>query len=46
MPDWESYLQAQQPRFRDELFQFLRIPSISALPGCMRWLPCPQADRR
>ncbi|MBI1898274.1 MAG: dipeptidase [Acidobacteria bacterium] len=28
----ESYVQANQPRFLDELKQFLRIPSISTLP--------------
>ncbi len=32
MAVWETYLQTQQPRFVDELLEFLRIPSISALP--------------
>jgi acetylornithine deacetylase/succinyl-diaminopimelate desuccinylase-like protein len=30
---WETYLVEQQPRYQEELLQFLRIPSISALPG-------------
>lgn len=29
---WETYLEEQQPRYEDELLQFLSIPSISALP--------------
>src|SRR5579864_9411330 len=29
---WETYLAEQQPRYQDELLQFLSIPSISALP--------------
>ncbi len=29
---WETYLQEQQPRYQEELLQFLSIPSISALP--------------
>ncbi|MCW5851480.1 MAG: dipeptidase [Anaerolineae bacterium] len=32
MPEWESYLQANHARFQAELLDFLRIPSISALP--------------
>jgi acetylornithine deacetylase/succinyl-diaminopimelate desuccinylase-like protein len=28
----QSFVSSQQPRFRDELFEFLRIPSISTLP--------------
>jgi acetylornithine deacetylase/succinyl-diaminopimelate desuccinylase-like protein len=32
MGDWQSYLQEQQARFTDELVDFLKIPSISALP--------------
>src|SRR5579884_1485547 len=28
----ETYLEQQQPRYLDELLQFLSIPSISALP--------------
>ena len=32
MPQWQSYLQDHQPRFLEELLDFLRIPSISALP--------------
>lgn len=28
---WETYLQEQQPRYQDELLQFLSIPSVSAL---------------
>jgi len=31
-PDWHTYLKEHQPRFLDELLDFLRIPSISALP--------------
>jgi acetylornithine deacetylase/succinyl-diaminopimelate desuccinylase-like protein len=33
MPSWDSYLQERQGRYIDELMEFLRIPSISALPG-------------
>ncbi len=29
---WETHLEEQQPRYQDELLQFLSIPSISALP--------------
>jgi acetylornithine deacetylase/succinyl-diaminopimelate desuccinylase-like protein len=29
---WETYLAEQQPRYQQELLQFLSIPSISALP--------------
>lgn len=29
---WETYLAEQQPRYHDELLQFLSIPSISSLP--------------
>jgi len=29
---WETYLEEQQPRYQEELLQFLSIPSISALP--------------
>jgi acetylornithine deacetylase/succinyl-diaminopimelate desuccinylase-like protein len=32
MSKWESYLEQHQGRFREELLDFLRIPSISALP--------------
>ena len=32
MPSWEAFLNENQPRFIDELNQFLRIPSISSLP--------------
>ena len=32
MADWKSYLEERQPRFLAELLDFLRIPSISALP--------------
>jgi len=32
MADWRSYLEENQPRFMGELTEFLRIPSISALP--------------
>jgi acetylornithine deacetylase/succinyl-diaminopimelate desuccinylase-like protein len=31
MATWKSYLDENQPRFLDELLDFLRIPSISAL---------------
>lgn len=30
---YQSYLEASQPRFQEELLDFLRIPSISALPA-------------
>ena len=30
MPSLHDYLQAHESRFRDELFEFLRIPSVSA----------------
>jgi acetylornithine deacetylase/succinyl-diaminopimelate desuccinylase-like protein len=33
MASWDIYLQEQRGRFIDELMEFLRIPSISALPG-------------
>lgn len=29
---WETYLAEQQPQYREELLQFLSIPSISSLP--------------
>jgi acetylornithine deacetylase/succinyl-diaminopimelate desuccinylase-like protein len=32
MATWQSYLAEQQSRFEEELLEFLRIPSISALP--------------
>lgn len=32
MVTWETYLLQQKERFLDELMEFLRIPSISALP--------------
>jgi len=32
-PTYQTYLDAHQPRFQDELLDFLRIPSISALPA-------------
>ncbi|HEY0603745.1 MAG TPA: dipeptidase [Herpetosiphonaceae bacterium] len=32
MSQAEAYLQAQQARFRDELLEFLSIPSVSSLP--------------
>ncbi|NLG49453.1 MAG: dipeptidase [Chloroflexi bacterium] len=32
MVDWRDYLEKNQPRFLGELIEFLRIPSISALP--------------
>ena len=32
MSDWQTYLQENQARFHAELLDFLRIPSISALP--------------
>jgi acetylornithine deacetylase/succinyl-diaminopimelate desuccinylase-like protein len=33
MANWEQYLDANQARFTDELIDFLRIPSVSALPA-------------
>jgi len=33
MAAWENYLTAQRDRFLNELLEFLRIPSISALPA-------------
>jgi acetylornithine deacetylase/succinyl-diaminopimelate desuccinylase-like protein len=33
MTSWDIYLREQRGRFIDELMEFLRIPSISALPG-------------
>jgi acetylornithine deacetylase/succinyl-diaminopimelate desuccinylase-like protein len=33
MTNWEAYLNEQQPRFLSELQEFLRIPSISAIPA-------------
>jgi acetylornithine deacetylase/succinyl-diaminopimelate desuccinylase-like protein len=32
MSSWEQYLEENQPRFTEELLDFLRIPSVSALP--------------
>ncbi|HWQ13446.1 MAG TPA: dipeptidase [Roseiflexaceae bacterium] len=32
MATWQTYLEEQQPRFEAELLEFLRIPSVSALP--------------
>lgn len=32
MTQWQAYLDANRKRFLDELFEFLRIPSISSLP--------------
>ncbi|MEM7031796.1 MAG: dipeptidase [Chloroflexota bacterium] len=32
MPQWENYLDTNQARFQEAYFDFLRIPSISALP--------------
>ena len=32
LPRWEAYLEDNRSRFLKELFDFLRIPSISALP--------------
>lgn len=32
MADWRSYLAAQRERFLDEYLDYLRIPSVSALP--------------
>lgn len=31
--DWSDYLEANQPRFVDELIDFVRIPSVSAAPA-------------
>lgn len=31
--DWSDYLKANQPRFVDELVDFVRIPSVSAAPA-------------
>ena len=33
MAEWDEYLDRQQSRFLEELFDFLRIPSISSLPA-------------
>ena len=33
MPTYQTYLDTHQPRFQDELLDFLRIPSVSALPA-------------
>ncbi len=33
MSSWEAYLREQRQQFVDELMEFLRIPSISALPA-------------
>lgn len=33
MTGWESYLEENQGRFTEELLDFLRIPSVSALPA-------------
>lgn len=33
MATWEEYLQQNEPRFVEELMDFLRIPSVSALPA-------------
>jgi acetylornithine deacetylase/succinyl-diaminopimelate desuccinylase-like protein len=33
MTDWENYLVTHKDRFLEELVEFLRIPSISALPA-------------
>ena len=33
MATWETYLQQHRARFLDELFDLLRIPSVSALPA-------------
>ena len=32
MADWQQYLDDNQARFREELLDFLRIPSVSSLP--------------
>ena len=29
---WQAYLDREQPRFVDELIEFVRIPSVSAKP--------------
>jgi acetylornithine deacetylase/succinyl-diaminopimelate desuccinylase-like protein len=31
--DWSAYLAAHQPRFVQELINFVRIPSVSAIPA-------------
>ena len=31
MADWQQYLDDNQARFLDELFDYLRIPSVSSL---------------
>ena len=31
-PAWEQYLSANRDRYISELLEFIRIPSISALP--------------
>lgn len=33
MSTWQTYLQTEQPRFLEQYLEFLRIPSISALPA-------------
>ena len=33
MSGWETYLEENQGRFTEELLDFLRIPSVSALPA-------------
>ena len=33
MTDWKEYLTENTSRYLDELFDFLRIPSISSRPG-------------
>jgi len=45
MTDWETYLSEHKDRFLNELLEFLRIPSISALPphaadvqGAAQWV--------
>ena len=32
MATWKEYLEANASRYLEELFEFLRIPSISSLP--------------
>ena len=32
IPTWEQYLSANRDRYINELLEFIRIPSISALP--------------
>ena len=32
MAEWKSYLEANTPRYLEELMEFLRIPSVSSLP--------------